>query len=188
MRNPNSEPLTESSRERTVRTKIWAGALVFALCSAVFSCGPEAVPEATGQAVAAPSAELDQLSWMVGYWSRIEDASSSEEAWLPPRGDVMVGVHVDLFASGRSFFEYLRVESRSDTLVYFASPRGREAVPFIASDISEGKIVFSNMSHDYPQHIGYTLVGQDSLRSEVWGIVDGEERRSSWTWGRSSIG
>ncbi|NNL49154.1 MAG: hypothetical protein HKO76_12410 [Acidimicrobiia bacterium] len=164
----------------------------------VFGCasdaGQDVAPEAAQETApdanretAATSSDLNQLSWMVGYWSRIEDASSSEEAWLPARGGVMVGVHVDLFSSGRSFFEYLRVESRGDTLVFLASPRGRKAVPFVASEISEGDVVFSNMSHDYPQHIGYTLVGADSLRSEIWGSVDGEERRSSWTWGRSSI-
>lgn len=167
------------------------GVLVFALCSAVVGCGSDvrsdAFENASLQAATPSSGALNQLSWMVGYWSRIEGDSSSEEVWLPPRGGVMVGVHVDLFSSGRSFFEYLRVETRGDTLVYLASPRGREAVPFVVSEMARGRAVFSNPSHDFPQHIGYTLVGEDSLRSEIWGSADGAERRSSWTWVRSRL-
>ncbi|MDX1428744.1 MAG: DUF6265 family protein [Rhodothermales bacterium] len=137
--------------------------------------------------LAVASAHISDLSWLQGYWLHRDGPSSSEETWLPPRAGAMYGLHVDVFSSGRSFFEFLRIESRGDTLAYIVNPRGRPSTTFLATVVSDREVVFSNPNHDYPQNISYAMVGADSLRAEIWGSSTGEERRSSSTWGRSTF-
>ena len=136
--------------------------------------------------VVAP-ATLDQLSWMIGYWSGDEEGTRSEELWLPRRADVMLGLHVDLFPSGRSFFEYLRIEQRGTSVVYLASPRGRPATSFIATSVRDSSVVFENSQHDYPQKIEYRLDSSGRLHARVSGEENGIEESSEWVWGRSEL-
>ncbi|NNE48247.1 MAG: hypothetical protein HKN37_16465 [Rhodothermales bacterium] len=131
--------------------------------------------------------DLARLSWMQGYWTGEQDGTRMEEVWLPARGNVMVGMHVDLFASGRSFFEYLRIEQRGDTLVFHASPRGRPPTPFIASGVTDSSVTFENLAHDFPQMIAYRVDRAGRLHARISGQGDGEEQSSEWIWSRSDL-
>jgi len=73
---------------------------------------------------------IDQLKWMVGAWAGVEGGVKMEEVWTPPRGGVMLGLHRDLFPSGKVFFEFLRISETAEGISYWASPAGREATPF----------------------------------------------------------
>ncbi len=94
----------------------------------------------------------------------------------------MVGVHLDHFPSGRTFFEYLRIEQEGNSVIFMASPRGRPATSFIATSVSDSSATFENSQHDYPQKIGYRLDRAGRLHARISGEVDGAEESTEWVW------
>jgi len=157
-------------------------------CTLAVGCEQKTKPVASDEtSPPTPATALDQLSWMQGYWTGEQDGTRMEEVWLPPRGNVMIGIHVDLFASGRAFFEYLRIQQRGDTLVFLASPLGRPPTPFIASGVTDSSVTFENPDHDFPQMIAYRVDRTGRLHARISGQGDGEEQSSEWIWSRSDL-
>lgn len=149
--------------------------------------GPFFVPVALALAVssgiaAAPSAPAKvDLGWLAGHWLQAAGERRSEEIWLPPSDNLMLGVNQTIEGGETRSFEYLRIEIRGHVAVYWASPGGREATPFTLTESAAGSARFENPEHDFPQRITYRREG-DRLDATIEGTVDGEVRTSSWSW------
>ena len=75
--------------------------------------GPPAGAEPAG------ATTIDALAWMAGYWVRdAEGGRRVEELWLPLAGGVMLGLHRDVRADGRAWFEFLRLAADEGGLAY----------------------------------------------------------------------
>jgi hypothetical protein len=123
------------------------------------------------------------LAWMAGHWSGEAAGTRTEELWTAPDGGLLLGLHRDVTASGRTFFEFLRIEESDSGLVYVAQPLGRPPVRFPLLRSGDSEVVFENPGHDFPQRIVYSREG-DALRARVEGTIDGTERVESWEWVR----
>jgi hypothetical protein len=66
-------------------------------------------------------------------------------------------------------FEFLRIHTAGDTLVYTAQPGGRAPTEFRTVAPVAGVIVFENPAHDFPTRISYRRAGTDSLIARVEG-------------------
>lgn len=128
--------------------------------------------------------KIETLGWMAGRWRSEGEHGLTEELWMPPAGGLMLGLHRDLFPSGKVFFEYLRIESSAGGPLYQASPAGRPPTPFRAVELSERHVVFENPDHDFPQRIIYRLDSDGALLA----AVEGEGRRKEWRWERDRRG
>lgn len=136
---------------------------------------------------AAPSSAeaFAALAFMAGCWEGDQDGVHSEECWLAPANGLMVGMHRDLFKSGKAFFEFLRVESGTEGIAYLASPAGAPATAFRLAAASAGRVEFANPQHDFPQRIIYQADGADKLKARVEGPgPSGTTRFEEWTWTR----
>ena len=72
-----------------------------------------------------PRGALADLVWLTGSWVVVEGDGLSEEHWTRPAGDTMMGLNRTV-ARGRTIaFEFLRIESTAQGVVYWASPGGR---------------------------------------------------------------
>ena len=136
-----------------------------------------ATPAATG------AVRLDQLAWLAGHWaSSGENGGWSEELWLAPQGTLMPGLGREVRASGRSSFEYLRIEQRADgRIVYVASPGGGAATEFVLQSAGGQRAVFANPAHDFPQSLTYWREGS-TLRARLEGRERGEPRSVEYRW------
>jgi hypothetical protein len=143
--------------------------------------GAEAQPSTSGGAA---SASIDDLAWMAGLWTAESDGVRMEEYWMPPRGGLMLGLHRDVPASGQPFFEYLRIETQAEGIVYQASPGGQPPTPFRLTELGDRRAVFSNPDHDFPQRILYWIEG-DVLHARIEGEMPGGVRGSEWVYRRS---
>ena len=128
----------------------------------------------------ATAAAISQLDWLSGYWSAREGKASSEEFWLPASGQMMLGLHRDIFSSGTTFFEFLRIAETDAGLSYFASPKGRPAIEFKAIRLDSASATFENPDHDFPQRIIYTLDSDTTLLMRIEGMSQGEVKSSEW--------
>jgi hypothetical protein len=151
--------------------RVW----LFAFCLAVGG----------GTAAADDAAKpLEALSWLAGHWASESAAGRSEELWTDADGGMLVGVHRDVYASGSTAFEFLRITVQDGRVVYLASPGGRPVTPFALVESGERSATFENSEHDFPQRIIYRLDPDGTLNARVEGLVDGETRSSEWRWKR----
>ena len=126
------------------------------------------------------------LAWLAGRWSGVRDGVTSEEHWTSPAGGALVGMHKDVRADGKVFFEFLRiVETDDGDLCYLASPAGRPPVSFCAVETDERRVVFANPAHDFPQRILYWLDESGALHARVEGPDEGGTVGEEWVWRRS---
>ena len=133
-------------------------------------------------AVSARAADLP--SWMAGSWSGSAGGVKMEEHWTSADGSLMLGMHRDVAANGRTSFEFLRIEKRGDSLVYLAMPGGKTATRFPLKSETNSRIVFENKDHDFPQRILYWRDGA-RLCARVEGTIQGKEESEQWCWSRS---
>jgi hypothetical protein len=134
----------------------------------------------------AAAPEISSLSWMAGSWEGKDAAGlEMEELWTAPKGGVMLGMHRDVKGDRLTSFEFLRIESGPDGLVYQAQPRGRPATPFPLKEASARKVVFENLQHDFPQRILYWATEDGALHARVEGILEGKLEGEEWTWRRA---
>ena len=124
------------------------------------------------------AATVADLAWMAGHWKGTSGDTIMEEIWTDPRGGMLLGMHRDVNANGRSFFEFLRIEETEEGLVYLAQPRGAVPTPFRVVEITEGHVVFANPQHDFPQRIIYSLKD-----GRLCARVEGEgQPAEEWCW------
>lgn len=129
-------------------------------------------------------AGLDDLGWMAGTWVQSSGESQTEEHWLAPQGNLMLGVSRTI-RGPRTSFEYLRIAPTDQGLVYFASPQGRPPTEFRLTSLKNKRVVFENAEHDFPQQISYWLDEKGELHARVEGVLRGEKRGHDFHWQRA---
>jgi len=144
-------------------------------------CAVTVICAATVHGAMAQTRGLSSLAWMSGSWGATIDGVAMEEHWTSAAGTMMVGMHRDVAAS-RTSFEFLRIEVQAGQPVYLASPGGRApATPFPMKELAGTRVVFENLTHDFPQRIIYWKDGTD-LRARVEGSVNGKTTSEEWRW------
>lgn len=123
---------------------------------------------------------VDLPGWMSGTWRAESPKVISEETWSAATGTLMTGTHRDIRPGKKTWFEFLRIEQRGETLVYVAMPGGAPPTEFVSTKIEASKITFENPSHDFPRRISYWKAG-DKLCARV---DDGGEKKEEWCWER----
>ncbi|AFU98252.1 hypothetical protein M5M_05235 [Simiduia agarivorans SA1 = DSM 21679] len=112
---------------------------------------------------------IDKAGWLSGCWqSQSQPSTRTIEIWTQPQGGIMFGLGYTLRDDAVVNHETLRIESVPDAtgnavLQYVALPSGQTLTRFQATQISDNRLVFSNPSHDFPQHISYQLTDNQQL-------------------------
>jgi len=73
---------------------------------------------------------ITDLNWLAGSWQTHQDNMDIEEHWTLPVGGTMIGMGRTVAKGKTVFFEYLRIEARTDGLYYVAQPKGRPPTEF----------------------------------------------------------
>ncbi len=137
-------------------------------------------------AAAAELDDLDALGWLAGCWEGRGGGGRNQECWMPPAGGMMLGLSRVISERGTSF-EFLRIAAHGEGLAYLASPRGKEPVAFQLVESSDGRAVFTNPFHDFPQRLTYRRDG-DSMTARVEAQREGEWRGFDVAWKRVGDG
>lgn len=132
---------------------------------------------------AAHAGSIDSLVWMTGTWRATIEGTEMEETWSGSEGGLMLGMHKDIMSDGRTWFEFLRIESSDGALWFKAQPRGSSPTSFRLKEAGDQRVVFENLEHDFPQRIIYWR-SNDQLCARVEGTVDEKLRAQEWCWGK----
>ena len=79
-------------------------------------------------------------------------------------------------------FEFLRIESTPDGIVYFASPGGKPPTPFKMIEGGEKRVVFENPQLEFPRRILYWLGKQGEMHARIEGAAAGKAMAVEWSW------
>lgn len=129
----------------------------------------------------AAAADVSSLAWMAGAWGGEEKGVFTEEHWIEPRGGMMLGVNRAVSGGRAVSFEFLRIESAREGIVYWASPGGKPATPFRLVESGPTRAVFENREHDFPSRVLYWLA-DGALHARIEGTVQGRPKSLEWTW------
>lgn len=129
---------------------------------------------------------ITALAWLSGCWR----GPAGEECWLEPGRAGMLGVSRGPVDGGEApSFEFLRIVEDDGALVYLASPGGRcPPTPFRSVEVGDGRVVFANPEHDFPQRIIYDGREAGVLVATIEGPRGGETARMGWRMRRVACG
>ena len=131
------------------------------------------------QAAVAQPGPLAALAFMSGCWrGPFGEAAGGtlEESWTAADTDVMLAA-ARYNQGGRTVgFEFSRIHADSAGVTLTPYPDGGRSVPFtLVRPGEEGRAVFQNLAHDFPQRIVYRRAGdamvvriEDDARGEEW--------------------
>ncbi len=111
---------------------------------------------------------------MSGNWTNIDGEKWSEENWLSPRGNMMLGNSWSGQGDAVGFWEQMRIEREADgNVVFWAVAGDQKPIRFVAKRNDKQSITFENPAHDYPQRIRYWRAG-NKLLAEI-SLIDGSK-------------
>ena len=132
-----------------------------------------------------PLPGLARVSWLQGCWVSVSPERVVEENWTGARSGTMMGISRTLSGDSLAGYEVVILRERDTTLVYEAHPAEQAPAKFPAVHASDTGAVFENPMHDFPQRIGYSRVGRDSLFAYIEGWVSGRSRRMEFPYVRT---
>ena len=118
---------------------------------------------------------IERVAWLAGCWEMQRGTTTIQEQWMAPMGGVRLGMSRTVRRDSLAEFETVLLRARGDTLAYEAHPSGQPAAVFIATEVSDSHVVFSNPAHDFPQRVIYRRRA-DSLLARVEGTRNGQLR------------
>jgi hypothetical protein len=122
-----------------------------------------------------------QFSFLHGSW-KVENSNLFEN-WDSAGDDVMVGKVYSLSGKDTILNETIQLIFDQSQIIYKAKVSGQNAglaIPFRLAKCTPGLFIFENAEHDYPNKIGYRLVGKDKLLVWIEGIQNGKQAKSEW--------
>jgi hypothetical protein len=118
---------------------------------------------------------IDKMAWIAGCWEGKIGSGKTQEQWMRPEGNSMLGMSRTVVAGKTPFFEFLQIKLDGQDVVYIARPQGKEPTPFKLVKLNESAVVFENLQHDFPQRIAY----QRQIDGSLLAVIEGEEKGKS---------
>lgn len=137
----------------------------------------------TAHAQQAP-ATAGRLGWLAGCWEARSGGGVVEEQWMRPRAGSLLGMSRTVAADSAAGHELMRIVERGGGLVFQAHPSGQAPAEFPAVEVGDGRVVFADPAHDFPQRIIYRRIGADSLVARVEGERGGATRGFDFRYAR----
>lgn len=119
--------------------------------------------------------DIATVAWLTGDWqTALGGRMQIDEHWISPAGGAMLGTSRTVAGGRMVFFEFLRIETRTDGVYYVAQPRGGRATDFKLARAGSSEAVFENPVHDFPKRIIYRKNADGSITARIEG--DGTEK------------
>ena len=158
--------------------------------SAAAQPAPASPKPATGADTGTQGAPaLKSLGWLEGCWRGTAASREFREHWMPLRGSMMLGVSQTVDEKGQTqSYEFLRLEPRSGSVYYVATPSGKAEVALKLESETTDKsdqrddtiFTFVNPASDFPQVIAYRRAREGWLYASVEGRIGGQERQATY--------
>jgi hypothetical protein len=134
---------------------------------------------ATSSAHALAQTQPSAPDWMAGHWLSCENGAPIAENWFGSGSGMLLGANLTLGA--QASFEFLRVAAnKRGGFSYYSMPNGAPVTEFTMTSNENHRVVFENLTHDFPQRVIYRREG-DRLQARIEGEIGGRLKSQDWT-------
>jgi hypothetical protein len=147
--------------------------LILLLFVGLFGASLPSDPPLPASPVSGP--KIEDFRWIAGCWKMEDGGKETEEQWMKPDGQTMIGMS-RISAGGETMsFEFMQIrQMESGEIVFLAQPSGQKPASFRLKSSGKKEIVFENSAQDFPQRIIYRLRKDGSLLGRIEGSVNGK--------------
>jgi len=137
-------------------------------------------PDARRVASAPPP--LSAVAFMTGCWTGpSQNGATIEEHYSEAASNLMIGMTRYVRAGQVVDFEFTTIERSDTALVMTPHPKGAKSDSFPLREISDGRAVWENLKHDFPQRIIYQRGAAGELVARIEGTTPRGDRHIEWT-------
>ena len=126
------------------------------------------------------SNEKDKIKlsrWLLGNWENKTPDGNLSENWKKVNDSTFQANSYFIKEKDTVHFESILLNQKGEQLTYNAKVKGQnnnKPVTFKLTNSTEKQLFFENPKHDYPKKIIYTQIADDSLVTEISGILQGK--------------
>jgi hypothetical protein len=130
---------------------------------------------------AAPPPQLSAVSFMTGCWTGpTQNGAIIEEHYTEAADNLLIGMSRYVKAGRVIDFEFTTIERSDTSFTMTPRPKGEKSVSFPLKEIANGRAVWENLKHDFPQRVIYERKG-DTLLARIEGTTPRGDRHIDWT-------
>lgn len=129
---------------------------------------------------------IERLEWISGCWVLDDGKERTEETWMKPAGQSMVGMSRTVAGGKTVHTEYVQIREANGQIAYIvALGMGAKPTVFKMIKSSDNEVVFENPEHDFPQRIIYRRESADALFARIEGAEKGVNKGMDFRYKRS---
>ncbi|MBC7868204.1 MAG: hypothetical protein H7X88_11780 [Gloeobacteraceae cyanobacterium ES-bin-316] len=120
------------------------------------------------------SADFKRLHRLVGSWKMNTAKGFLMELWEMQDDSTLLNKSYRVMASDTIPQETVVLSLRKDIIVFsstVANQNNQQPVPFSLVKIEDGKYIFENKLHDFPQQIFYRIADNNILEAGISGMI-----------------
>ncbi|MEO8536487.1 MAG: DUF6265 family protein [Betaproteobacteria bacterium] len=129
---------------------------------------------------AAATGPIAALAWLSGCWQGSVNQREFREQWLPLRGGMLVGAGQSVLRGKMQDYEFLRIESRADSIVFtqFSGDRSASSFRLAGTTVDDKDTIFTfaNTADTFPARLIYRRGTEGWLYETIEGTMNGAER------------
>ena len=130
---------------------------------------------------------LAAISFMSGCWrGPSANGATIEEQYTESADNMVIGMTRYVRGNRVVMFEFTTIERTDSSFVMTPRPRGNKSDAFPLKELTDGRAVWENLAHDFPQRIIYARGADGSLVARIEGNTPQGPRHSEWTMRRCS--
>jgi len=149
--------------------------LTFISCKETTQSSQETVVEKTPVSYE----KMEQLSWVLGDWTNINDQTQSYEYWQKNNDSVYVASSMTLRDTDTVFAERMKLYQENGVIKLYVETVGPHPNPvlFTQKENAEHLFSFENPKNEFPSLIVYTQPEFNKIHAWVEGLANGNPQR-----------
>lgn len=142
---------------------------------------------ATGYSQPFSENDFKVLLGLEGLWKMETSRGAIYEEWQAKTNSKMTGRSYRINNTDTVVMERIELYLEGNDIIYspvVSNQNNQQAITFRLISITDGRYVFENKAHDFPQRVIYKIVSKDTVNARIEGIRNGQERGSDFRYSR----
>jgi hypothetical protein len=131
--------------------------------------------------------DFKALQGLEGLWKMETSRGAIYEEWQPKSNNKLTGRSYRINNTDTMVMERIELFHEGNDIIYrpvVSNQNNQQPVTFKLISIADGRYVFENKAHDFPQRVIYQIVSKDVVHARIEGIRNGQERGSDFRYSR----
>lgn len=125
---------------------------------------------------------LSSIAFMSGCWTGASaNGATIEEQYSEGADNLVIGMTRYVRGTRVVDFEFTTIERTDSSFVMTPRPKGVKSDAFPLKEVADGRAVWENLKHDFPQRIIYRRGADGTLVARIEGNTPSGERHMEWT-------